>query len=108
MIINIDKILGLYSFYANFGRQGDLEGLFICKVAKINKIIGKDVYFGEVLGKHSDVTLRIDKMHIHLITNDQNYIKKTIEIFMSIDQQKSDDGTYTLSGYNPIEYFESE
>lgn len=45
----------LYSFELDWGRMGSLEGLFIAEEKDVKDIIGKNVQFGEVLGKHSDV-----------------------------------------------------
>lgn len=45
----------LYRFYWDFGRSGSLEGLFVATEEEVNESIGAYVYFGEVLGKHSEV-----------------------------------------------------
>lgn len=39
-------------FEWDFGRGGDVEGLFVTTLEDIEKITGKYVYFGEILGKH--------------------------------------------------------
>ena len=41
----------LYSFELDWGRMGSLEGLFIAEEKDVKDIIGKNVQFGEVLGK---------------------------------------------------------
>lgn len=87
---------GLYKFYCDYGRMGDLEGIFVADSNEINNIIGKTVYFGEVLGKHSNIYGEIEEDDIDLLTNDQDFIVKAQE--------------YKLvpTGYNPLSYYEGE
>ena len=44
---------GLYEFYWECGRQGDLTGVFIADSESVAALLDKEIYFGEVLGKHS-------------------------------------------------------
>ncbi|ADQ53308.1 hypothetical protein 65p300 [Aeromonas phage 65] len=48
-------MLKLYRFYWDAGRGGSVEGLFVEDSEVVEKYIGSDVYFGEILGKHSEV-----------------------------------------------------
>jgi methyl coenzyme M reductase gamma subunit len=86
----------LVKFYWDCGRNGDLSGVFIAEKDKVESIIGKDVYFGEVLGKHSDICGTIEEKDIKTLSEDQDFIKKCLEIF----------GTKNISGYNPLDYME--
>jgi hypothetical protein len=45
----------LVKFYWDCGRNGDVEGLFITTKKELKYAIGKQIYFGEILGKHSEV-----------------------------------------------------
>ena len=45
----------LYKFYWDCGRQGDIESIFIATEKDIKANIGEEVYFGEILGKHSEI-----------------------------------------------------
>lgn len=87
----------LYSFELDYGRSGYLEGLFIAEEQDVKDIIGKEVYFGEVLGKHSEV---FDTM--------------TEDMFSTIDLQPNvvaileEKIGSTISGYNPLEYLEED
>ena len=45
----------LYKFHRDCGRMGDLSGVFIATVNEVFKALGKEVYFGSVLGKHSEI-----------------------------------------------------
>ena len=39
----------------DFGRMGELQGLFVAEELDVQDLIGKEVYFDEVLGKHSEI-----------------------------------------------------
>lgn len=45
----------VYKWDFDCGRMGSLDGLFVADEQDVAAAIGKDVYFGEVLGKHSEV-----------------------------------------------------
>ncbi len=88
----------LYQFDWHCGRMGDLDGLFIEEESEVNAIIGKNIYFGEVLGKHSEVSGTLDPEDIQVKTDDQEFIAKFIEIM----------GDGTISGFNPLDYYDPE
>lgn len=87
----------LYTFYLDWGRMGDLEGLFIAEEQDVKNIIGKSIYFGEVLGKHSEVE---DEM-----TEDMFEAIDIPESVIAILEEKL--GT-TISGYNPLDFDEED
>jgi len=86
----------IYKFDWDCGRMGDLSGLFIADSAEIEKLIGKEIYFGEVLGKHSEVSGTLDKDDLTVQTDDQEFIKKFEKLI----------GTGTISGFNPLDYYD--
>jgi hypothetical protein len=89
----------LFKFEVSCGRMGDLEGIFTATQEEVDSIIGKRVYFGEVLGKHSDIFLsegNLKSEHIILLSDDQEFVTKFIEIL----------GKGTISGINPLDYIE--
>lgn len=86
----------LVKFYWDCGRQGEVEGLFIANEGDLENLYGKEIHFGEILGKHSDVGGRIDKEDFEVMCDDQIVIDKLFKAFK---------GT-TLSGYNPFAYLE--
>lgn len=45
----------LWKFYWDCGRMGNLEGAFVATEEDVQSAIGKHIYFGEVLGKHSEI-----------------------------------------------------
>lgn len=84
---------GLYKLNVDCGRQGSLEGVFIADSEDVEYLISNSVsvYFGEVLGKHSEISGIIEKNDIELITTEQN----VIDVVEKYGLQ---------SGYNPFEY----
>lgn len=87
----------LYKFYSNWGRMGDLEGLFIADEQDVKNIIGKEVYFGEVLGKHSEVEDTMTEEMFTAINIPQD----------ALETLEKELGT-TWSGLNPIDIYEEE
>lgn len=69
----------LYKMHADCGRMGDLYATFVSTPEQINNLIGTEVYFGEVLGKHSDITVTMKPEHFTVLTQDQNFINKFME-----------------------------
>lgn len=81
-------------FYWDCGRMGEVDGLFVTTKEALDKAYGKEIYFGEILGKHSEVSGTLDESDITILTEDQDFIAKFIEIMGSGD----------ISGYNPLSY----
>lgn len=85
----------LVKFFWDCGRSGDLEGLFSIEKEKLEKSYGTHVYFGEVLGKHSEVYGDLSKEDFVIVSEDSDFIEKYDQIIGS-------------SGYNPFDYIEEE
>lgn len=85
----------LFKFYWNCGRMGDLDGLFVATQEEVDKVIGKEVYFGEVLGKHSDISGTLEVGDLTIIDVDD----KAVEAIVAVTGA-------TISGYNPLDYYE--
>lgn len=85
---------GIYKFYWDIGRRGEVESTFIATAEDVEQIQGKHIYFGEILGKHSEVYGDIDQGDITLITDDQEFIAK-FEAVM---------GEGWRTGHNPFDY----
>jgi len=86
----------LYELRFDCGRMGELYGLFIEEEKKVKKIIGRRVYFGEVLGKYSEICGPINQNEIIERSDDQELIKTLLKVF----------GSKTISGYNPVVYYD--
>lgn len=88
-------MLKLYKFYWDAGRQGSVEGLFVEDPVEIEKRIGGNVYFGEILGKHSEVYGTLEEVDLTVVSEDQEKINWLVSIL-----------GYSISGYNPVDYME--
>lgn len=82
--------MALYKFYWDCGRQGEIEGVFECDDSSL--IVGKDVDFGEVLGKHSHISGTIEEDDIEFLTDDEDFITKAKEYGL------------VPCGYDPLDY----
>lgn len=93
-------MLKLYEFSWDCGRGGIVEGLFIADESEVKSMIRckREVYFGEILGKHSDISGTVEEGEITVKSSDQAIIRKLQEVF---------DGN-NISGYNPLDYTEEE
>jgi hypothetical protein len=87
----------LYSFYADCGRQGNLDGLFIATQEEVDNAIGKYMYFGEVLGKHSEVEGTLEANEITLVSEDREKVEWLLGILGNC-----------VSGFNPLEYIRED
>jgi hypothetical protein len=85
-----NEMLKLYRFHWDCGRMGDVTGVFVEDDATVAKAIGKEVYFGEILGKHSEIVGPLNETDLTVLTDDQEFIAKAKK--------------YGLSGFghNPI------
>lgn len=81
-------------FKMNFdcGRMGSLEGIFIADTEDVDYLYNNriSIYFGEVLGKYSEISGTIGTDEIKLITTDD----KVLDIFEKYELE---------SGYNPLD-----
>ncbi|MDN9010036.1 hypothetical protein [Brevibacillus laterosporus] len=87
----------LWNFYWDCGRNGDLEGLFVASDNEIQELIGKRVYFGEVLGKHSDVYGTLEQGDFDKINLDSETVGKVAEVL-----------GVSWSGFDPRHYLGEE
>jgi hypothetical protein len=77
--------------------MGSVEGMFIATDEEVQNALGKQVYFGEILGKHSEISGELEEDDLEVVSEDQDFINKVEAIL----------GT-TLSGYNPLDYLPEE
>ncbi len=88
----------LYKFYWDCGRMGDVTGLFVAENTEVEAAIGKHLYFGEILGKHSDISGNLTADDLTVKSDDQDFIEKLVTVI----------GNTTISGYNPLNYLPEE
>lgn len=75
---------GIYKYSESFGRMGTLESVFIADSEDMNKLWGKRIYLGDVLGKHSEVvTDRISPDICVLVSDDPEHVKLVCELGLS-------------------------
>lgn len=84
----------LYEFNCDCGRMGELEGRFLATEEESKAIIGKDVYFGEVLGKHSEISGKIEEHEISLLSDNQEFLNMAKNLDINLE-----------SGFNPLDYY---
>ncbi len=84
---------GIYKLSFDCGRMGELNGVFVDTDIRVAKLIesGVDVYFGEVLGKHSEIFGPIEQRDIKLVTEDETTVKAFEENNLE-------------NGFNPFDY----
>lgn len=86
----------LYRFRFDCGRMGALHGIFVATPEDIQKLVGAELYFGEVLGKHSEIFGTFQESQVTPLTDDAAFIEKA--------------KAYAIvpTGFNPFEYLEDE
>ena len=83
----------LYRFSLDYGRMGSLDGLFTADSADVERLLGQEVYLGEALGKHSEVSFTYEEGILEVVCEDQDFLAKMKEYGMSGG----------ISGYNIID-----
>lgn len=90
-----------YLFKMDFdcGRMGTVEGLFVAKQSDVDELVnsGQTIYFGEVLGKHSDITGPLEANEVKRVDLDAETVRK-VKLVLG----------RTWSGYNPFDYLPEE
>jgi hypothetical protein len=102
-------MLRIYSYHVDCRRMGDLEGLFVvdehgeaCLRALIES--KRDVNYGEVLGKHSEIIVSVDDDELTPVDATQDEIATVLRVF-----GRSGCGTVAvLSGFCPLSCFDAD
>jgi len=89
----MENELAVFKMNIDFGRMGNLEGVFVAKKSHVKCLIDNkiEVYFGEVLGKHSEIYGPVEEKDIKIISEDPQVIDVIINHDLS-------------SGYCPFDY----
>lgn len=82
----------VYRFFWDCGRMGCVEGLFAADEKDVATAIGNEVYFGEILGKHSEVYGTLEDKDLNVLS-DSPEVVEFVEKHASI-------------GYNPLDYLQ--
>jgi len=88
----------IYEFNRDCGRMGSLDGIFVATHDEVGKIVGEEIYFGEVLGKHSDICITLREIDLRVLSDDREFVAQFIEVI----------GEGTISGFNPLDYYDEE
>jgi hypothetical protein len=85
--------LAVYKLNVDLNRQGELKGLFIAKKNHVRLLLENkiQVYFGEVLGKHSEVYGSLEENDIIFVSDNED----VIDLILEHDLEH---------GFNPFEY----
>lgn len=86
---------GIYRFHWDCGRAGDISSIFVAEDEDVNAVIGKKVYFGEVLGKHSEVYGTVADDEITLVSSEP----ADVEMFERL---------HLSTGLNPLNFLDEE
>jgi hypothetical protein len=85
----------VYKYSEEFGRMGSLSGVFVAEKSAVASAMGKEVYFGEALGKHSEIIGRLGEDTIKMASDDPAVVKVVLELDLE-------------TGTNPFDYMEEE
>ncbi len=87
----------IYKMEVDCGRMGSLSGIFIADTEEVKALIETkvEIYFGEVLGKHSEIFGTINEDEIVLVTDDITIV----DIFEKYGM---------ATGHNPFEHLDED
>ena len=88
-----EKQLAVYEMNFDCGRMGKLEGIFVADKRYVDFLVSNniEIYFGEVLGKHSEVYGTLTPDEIKMVSDNPEVVSVVKDNGLS-------------SGYNPFEY----
>lgn len=81
--------------YSESGRGWEIEGLFVSDDESLKRLYGKSLYYGEVAGKHSEITMKFSEGDFEVVTQDQKFIEQFEELIGH-------------TGHNPFSYLEPQ
>lgn len=96
----------LYRFDWDCGRMGSVDGIVVADDAEVAGAIGKQINFGEILGKHSEVYGTLEEKEMTVISEDQEFIDKLVDVFKAEpenpDWMDVPSASITITGHNPL------
>jgi hypothetical protein len=90
----------LVTYRQDFGRMGSLDGLFITRPEVLELLYGAKCYFGEVLGKHSDIWADLKPEHFTV-----HGVDSLIQL-NPLTTAATEGDWHTITGYNPLDYID--
>lgn len=85
----------LYKFYWDCDKLGEISGIFVEEQEDLEGILGKVIYFGDILGKGTEVLGTFTEDSVEVLSEDQEFI----EMFEDVVGQH---------GCNPLDYYDWE
>lgn len=82
---------GIYRFSYYCGRMGTVSGIFVAPKEAVNRLYGQTVFFGEVLGKHSNISAEITENNLMLVDDRYDHVCMFTELNLT-------------NGINPLEF----
>ena len=65
----------IYKFRGDFGRMGSLRGVFTAMPEEVADVVGRDLRFGEALGKHSNVCGIMEATDFAFVSDDDALVE---------------------------------
>lgn len=99
----------IYKIDESWGRGYSVNAIFTAHPEDMKRLKGHSVYFGEICGKHSEVSLDInDETCTKLESSPEivNWIEQNLGSNVRDSWYRVD--SFTISGHNPFSYFELE
>ena len=98
--------MNLYHFHQDYGRHGDLRGIFIVSDEGekiLRALIGMEIDFGEAFGKHSEVR---GELYAEELTRAEATDEEILTVCRVLREEAPVGGRRwtTISGYNPLDY----
>lgn len=75
--------------------MGEISSVFVEDSERVEATIGKTIYFGEVLGKHSEIYGPLERSELTLVTDNLDFVKLFEEFKLA-------------TGPNPFQYIQEE
>ena len=98
-----DKDLHLWKFYWDCGRMGNLDGLILATDKEVECALGRQLDFGEALGKHSQIYGELEPGDLEKV---EAVTGAALSRALITDLHKV--FGKTVSGYNPFDHMREE
>ena len=86
-----------FDFHVDCGRMGDISATFVATQEEVDNLCNKTVYFGEILGKHSEVELDMKPEYFTVKTDNQEFLEMAEKLGINLD-----------FGHVPFDYIDEE
>lgn len=99
----------VYKLDQDCGRGGVVEAVFTAHPEDVRLLRGKEIYFGEILGKHSEVYFVITEDNLREVSAPDVVVRwLEIEIGWAIRDPWTPFDSWTISGHNPLAHLDEE